>query len=323
MPLFTFIVPVYNRPDEVAELLASLAAQTDRDFDVVLVEDGSKLPCSEVAEAYRDRLTIHYYAKENTGAGPSRNYGIARSEGEYLLFVDSDCILPPDYIAQTKAALAAQPADYWGGPDRAHPHFNAMQRAISFTMTSWLTTGGIRGTRQNKKFNPRTFNMGIRRSLMQQLGGFLPFWPGEDLELAIRARKQGYTLRLFPQVWVYHKRRNTLKSYYRQVRNFGRLRIHVHSLHPEALKPMHLLPAAYTCFTLAMLLLWWVWLPYTLVLPGLWLLYQLALLAESSLKNGLKVGLLSLVTTQIMMFGYGLGLMGAAWRRWVQGKPVV
>jgi len=326
-PTFSFIVPVYNRPEEVQELLQSLAEQTDTDFELILVEDGSTRPCRQVADAYAHQLQIHYYAKENTGAGPSRNYGIERASGTYLLFVDSDCILPPHYIAHTRAALAAQPLDYWGGPDRAHPHFSPLQRAISFSMTSWLTTGGIRGTRQNKVFNPRTFNMGVRAELMRRLGGFSPFWPGEDLELAIRARAQGIYTALVPAAWVYHKRRSTLHSFFRQVRSFGRMRIHVYHRQRTGLKPMHFLPALYLLGTLSMpiwvglgLLTGQAWL--ALVPPALWLGYNLLLLLGAGLKNGLRVALLSFLSTQVMFFGYGSCLLWGLWQRYVRGRPL-
>ncbi|MBX3102937.1 MAG: glycosyltransferase [Bacteroidetes bacterium] len=322
-PLFSVVVPVYNRPDEALELLTSLAAQTCRDFELILVEDGSREPCGHLVGQFAGQVSIRYFAKDNTGAGDSRNFGIRQATGKYVVFFDSDCIIPPEYFARVKARLAAGDIDFWGGPDRAHPDFNALQKAISFTMTSWLTTGGIRGTRQSKGFLPRSFNMGIRREALQQLGGFGSFWPGEDLELAIRARKLGLRIALIPEAFVYHKRRTSLHRYYKQVRNFGRMRIHVYSLQGTGLKPLHWMPFAYMLYSWLMFPLAVLCWPAGLWFPALFGCYNLLLLGLSAVKHrSLSIGLLSVVTTQVMMYGYGLGLSGAFIRRYLLGKPV-
>jgi glycosyltransferase involved in cell wall biosynthesis len=323
-PLFSVVVPVYNRPDEAAELLASLAAQTCLDFELILVEDGSRLPCGHLVPQYQHLFALRYFVKENTGAGDSRNFGMAQAQGTYVVFFDSDCIIPPHYFETVKAQLAAAEVDYWGGPDRAHPHFNPLQKAISFTMTSWLTTGGIRGTRQSKGFLPRSFNMGIRRTALLQLGGFGKFWPGEDLELAIRARKLGLRIALFPEAYVYHKRRTSLGKFYKQVRNFGRMRIHVYSLQGTGLKLMHWLPFGYVVFTLSILVAMAMLPLVGWPMLGMWVGYQgLHLLLAIGSTRSLGTGLLSSLTTQVMMLGYGWGLFSAWVRRYVLGKPVV
>lgn len=211
---YSFIIPVYNRPDEVDELLQSLLEQTFRDFEVIVVEDGSSVPCRDVTLKYADRLDLHYYTKPNSGPGQTRNYGAERSHGEYLIILDSDCILPPGYLDAVEAELQAAPADAFGGPDRAHASFTPIQKAINYSMTSFFTTGGIRGGKKKMdKFYPRSFNMGIRRDVYQALGGFSRMRFGEDIDLSIRIFKGGYRCRLFPGAWVYHKRRTDLKKF--------------------------------------------------------------------------------------------------------------
>ena len=170
---YSFIIPVYNRPDEVDELLDSLIRQTVRDFEVVVVEDGSAVPCKEIVDKYASSLTIHYYSKENSGPGQTRNYGVERANGEYMLILDSDCIIPEGYLEAVEAELCKKPADAFGGPDRAHESFSDVQKAINYAMTSFFTTGGIRGGKKKlDKFYPRSFNMGVRKDVYQALGGF-------------------------------------------------------------------------------------------------------------------------------------------------------
>ena len=211
---YSFIIPVYNRPDEVDELLDSLTRQTIRDFEVVVVEDGSSVPCKEVVDKYADRLTIHYYNKANSGPGQTRNYGVERANGEYMLILDSDCILPEKYLEMVEADLQRQKADAFGGPDRAHESFTDVQKAINYAMTSFFTTGGIRGGKKKlDKFYPRSFNMGVRKDVYQALGGFSKMRFGEDIDFSIRIFKGRYQCRLFPEAWVWHKRLQTANHF--------------------------------------------------------------------------------------------------------------
>ena len=208
MVKYSFVVPVFNRPDEVDELLASLSRQTLTCFEVVVVEDGSEVPCEQVCQKYADRLRLHYYMKPNSGPGQSRNYGVERAQGEYVIILDSDVVLPEGYLAAVDEELRRLPADAFGGPDAAHPSFTPVQKAISYSMTSFFTTGGIRGGKKKlDKFYPRSFNMGIRRDVYQQLEGFSAMRFGEDIDFSIRIFKGGYRCRLFPEAWVWHKRR--------------------------------------------------------------------------------------------------------------------
>ena len=338
---YSFIIPVYNRPDEVDELLDSLTRQTLRDFEVVVVEDGSAIPCREVVSKYAGRLTVHYYNKENSGPGQTRNYGVERANGEYMLILDSDCILPEDYLEEVEAELRAKKADAFGGPDRAHHSFTDVQKAINYAMTSFFTTGGIRGGKKKlDKFYPRSFNMGIRKDVYQALGGFSKMRFGEDIDFSIRIFKAGYACRLFPKAWVWHKRRTDLKKFFKQVHNSGIARINLYKKYPESLKLVHMLPAVFTLgvFVLMLLLLMGIGLgvsiqtgmlqvelPLGVILCSLAVLpllcYALLIVVDSCLKNrSVKVALLSVPASFIQLIGYGSGFIRAWWKRCVCSK---
>lgn len=211
---YSFVIPVFNRPDEVDELLESLTKQSLQDFEVLIVEDGSSQPCQEVAERYADALNVRYFMKENSGPGGSRNYGVERAKGEYVIILDSDVVLPEGYLQAVDAELNAAPCDAFGGPDRAHESFTPMQKAINYAMTSFFTTGGIRGGKKKMdKFYPRSFNMGVRRTVYAALNGFSNMRFGEDIDFSTRIFEQGYACRLFPEAWVWHKRRTDLRKF--------------------------------------------------------------------------------------------------------------
>lgn len=315
---YSVIIPVYNRPDEVNELLESLTLQTCKDFEVVVVEDGSSIPCQEVVEKYSDRLDIHYYNKPNSGPGQTRNYGAERSHGEYLIILDSDCILPPGYFEAVEKELQSSPVDAFGGPDRAHASFTDIQKAINYSMTSFFTTGGIRGGKKKMdKFYPRSFNMGVRRSVYQTLGGFSKMRFGEDIDFSIRIFKAGYRCRLFPSAWVYHKRRTDLKKFFKQVHNSGIARINLYKKYPESLKLVHLLPALFTLGTV-LLLICAIFCPYAL-LPLL--AYALLVCIDSTIQNGnIRIGLYSIAAAYIQLIGYGTGFWRAWWNRCIYQK---
>lgn len=323
---YSVIIPVFNRPDEVDELLESLTGQTEKDFDVVVVEDGSANPCEEVCRKYADRLSIHYFAKDNSGPGPSRNYGVERAEGDYVLILDSDCVLPPGYMEAVSKELESDPCDASGGPDRAHESFTQVQKAISYSMTSFFTTGGIRGGKKKMdKFYPRSFNMGVKRSVYNALGGFSRMRFGEDIDFSIRIFKGGYECRLFPDAWVWHKRRTDMDKFFRQVFNSGIARINLMKRHPGSLKLVHLLPAAFTVGVILLLVLSlilrflgsWIWI-YTLLPIEI---YCLLLFIDSSVKNkSMSIGILSVEAAFVQLFGYGFGFIKAWWQRCVLNK---
>ena len=307
---FSIIIPVYNRPQEVDELLESLTHQTFKDFEVVVVEDGSNEKCDEVCQKYAEELPVCYYFKPNSGPGPSRNYGAERSQGEYLIILDSDVIVPDNYLEIIQQELDREPCDAFGGPDRAHPSFTPIQKAINYSMTSFFTTGGIRGGKQKlDKFYPRSFNLGIKKSVYEALGGFSPMRYGEDIDLSSRIFKGGFSCRLFPEAFVYHKRRVKFSSFFRQVKHSGEARVMLRKMHPETFKLVHLLPAAFVVGNLMLLLLGlfhhWLW--FTPIL-----LYCLLVFGDSLLKNkSLKVALLSVPAAYTQLFGYGMGFLKA------------
>ena len=324
---YSVIVPVYNRPDEVDELLQSLTQQSFRDFEVVIVEDGSKIPCEEVVKKFQSQLAIRYYSKPNSGPGQTRNYAAERSQGEYLLILDSDCILPPGYLQAVEDELQASPAEAFGGPDRAHDSFTPVQKAINYAMTSFFTTGGIRGGKKKMdKFYPRSFNMGVRADVYQKLGGFSKMRFGEDIDFSIRIFKAGCRCRLFPEAWVWHKRRTDFRKFFKQVHNSGIARINLFKKYPESLKLVHLLPAVFTVGVAVLLLSM-----LLSVVPGAsillplgaspLLLFSLIIFLDSSLQNkSLKIGVLSILAAFIQLTGYGTGFLRAWWKRCVLGK---
>ncbi len=315
----SLIIPVYNRPQEVDELLSSLCHQEATNFEVILVEDGSDIDCKSVAERYAQTLNIRYFYKSNSGPGESRNYGAKQAKGDYLLILDSDCIIPPGYVAEVNRELSSEPCDAFGGPDRAHDSFSDMQKAINYGMTSFFTTGGIRGGAKKKldKFYPRSFNMGIRREVYESLNGFSDMRFGEDIDFSIRLFKSGYKVRLFPDAWVYHKRRVDLRKFYKQVHNSGIARINLYKKYPDSLKLVHLLPAVFTVGNLILAGTSFVC-GYSL-LPLL--LYALTICVDATRTNkSLKVGFLAIPAAYVQLFGYGLGFLGAAWQRVILGK---
>ena len=324
---YSVIVPVFNRPEEVNELLASLCRQTLKDFEVIIVEDGSDVESRDVCRRYCDRLDIIYYAKENGGPGLARNTGAEHASGEYLIILDSDVVLPEEYLQAVDDELRRQPADAFGGPDAAHPDFTPVQKAISYSMTSFFTTGGIRGGKKKlDKFYPRSFNMGIRREVYRSLGGFSTMRFGEDIDFSYRICEAGYSTRLFPEAWVWHKRRTDFRKFYRQVYNSGIARINLEKRHPGTMKAVHLLPAVFTVGTLALVFLsavgfvadvcWLMLLPWVPIV-----LYALIIFADSALKSrSLRVGLLSVPAAFVQLMGYGMGFIKAWWKRCVKGE---
>ena len=311
------------------ELLESLSNQTLKDFEVIIVEDGSTRNCKDVCDKYADILALHYYAKENSGPGQSRNYGAERASGDYLLILDSDVVLHEGYIQAVEDSLKETPAEAFGGPDAAHPSFTPVQKAISYSMTSFFTTGGIRGGKTKlDKFYPRSFNMGIRRDVYLQLGGFSKMRFGEDIDFSYRIVEAGYKPRLFPEAWVWHKRRTDFRKFFRQVYNSGIARINLEKRHPGTLKLVHLLPTVFTVGVIGLILIsavgrllmyycgndQWRWLCLLPWLPII--IYSILILTDSTIRNkSLKVGLLSVPAAFVQLMGYGLGFIESWWKR--------
>lgn len=305
---FSFIIPVYNRPEETKELLESLSNQIDTGFEIVIVEDGSSLKSDEVVITFTNELNISYLYKTNTGPGDSRNFGMQNAKGNYYIILDSDCILPPDYFINVKKALQEDYVDCFGGPDKALDSFSDTQKAINYAMTSFFTTGGIRGGSEKVgKFQPRSFNMGLSKKAFEDSNGFGLIHPGEDPDLSIRLWKKGYQTRLIKEAYVYHKRRIDWNKFYTQVNKFGKARPILDSWYPEYAKITFWLPTlflGFIFFALVMLL-------FSFYLPIIILIvYFLALFIDSTLrnKNG-KVGIMSITATLIQFYGYGKGFL--------------
>jgi glycosyltransferase involved in cell wall biosynthesis len=300
----------------VDELLESLTKQTLKDFEVIIVEDGSIKPCKDVCEKYANILDLHYYAKENSGPGQSRNYGAERSNGEWLIILDSDVVLPEGYLEAVEKSLASStPIEAWGGPDAAHPSFTPVQKAISYSMTSFFTTGGIRGGKAKlDKFYPRSFNMGIRRDVYLKLEGFTKMRFGEDIDFSYRIVEAGYMPRLFPEAWVWHKRRTDFRKFFRQVYNSGIARINLEKRHPGTMKLVHLLPTVFTLGVIGLLLITFI---FTYACVPI-ILYSAIIFIDSSIKNkSLWVGLLSIPAAFVQLMGYGFGFIESWWKRCV------
>jgi glycosyltransferase involved in cell wall biosynthesis len=304
---FSLIVPIYDRPDEAHELLESLSMQTYTGFELVLVEDGSSRPCTDEVKKFQSKINIRYIVKENTGRSDTRNVGMKNANGDYFIFFDSDCIIPSHYLETVNRALNEDYVDCFGGPDKELPSFSVMQRAINYAMTSFWTTGGIRGGKVNmEKFKPRTFNMGFSRSVYEAVGGFKDMY-GEDVDLSIRIDNAGFTTKLYHDAYVYHKRRVNLKRFYRQVHIFGQARINLYKLYPNSLKPVHILPALFVLGSIALIIpvlfvSWWF-----LAFPAI---YILLLFFDSLAKTkNLRIAGFSLMASFIQIYGYGLGFI--------------
>ena len=327
---YSIIVPVYNRPDEVDELLQSLCNQTVKDFEVLIVEDGSQRDCKAVVDKYIDRLDVKYFMKQNSGPGQTRNDGAEHANGEWLIILDSDVVLPQGYLEAVDRSINQGIAAF-GGPDAAHPSFTPVQKAISYSMTSFFTTGGIRGGKAKlDKFYPRSFNMGIRRDVYLQLGGFSKMRFGEDIDFSYRIVEAGYSPKLFPDAWVWHKRRTDFKKFFRQVYNSGIARINLEKRHPGTMKLVHLLPTVFTIGVISLILISAVgralmhyvdraqfyWMCFAPWIPII--LYSALICIDSTIKNkSLKVGLLSVPAAFVQLMGYGLGFIESWWKRCV------
>jgi len=309
--LYSLIIPVYNRPDEVDELLASLSQlDYNEDFEIVIIEDGSSIKCDDVVKNFYEKLNISYYYKENSGPGDSRNYGMKKAKGDYFIIFDSDCIIPKNYLAEVSLALNEGYVDCFGGPDKALDSFSDIQKAINFTMTSFLTTGGIRGGSEKiDKFQPRSFNMGLSRKAFEASNGFGNIHPGEDPDLSIRLWNLGFETKLFPKAYVYHKRRIDWEKFTVQVNKFGKARPILNSWYPQHNKITFFFPTVFIIGLFLSVLLYVVSQKFDYLLQ-LYFLYFLALFLVSSYQNkSFKIGILSIKAVWKQFYGYGTGFI--------------
>lgn len=308
---FSIIIPLYNRPQEIDELLYTLTLQTYSQFEVLIIEDGSKNDAQEIVKSYADQLDIHYHFKENAGQGFARNYGFERAKGDYFIIFDSDILVPEDYLEIVKNCLYQHHLDAYGGPDAAHESFTPVQKAISYAMTSPFTTGGIRGNKKHVgQFHPRSFNMGVSRRAWQKVGGFILTRLGEDIEYSIRIHENGFKIGLIPEAKVYHKRRTSFYQFYKQLHFFGRARINIYKHFPKELKLVHFFPAVFTLGIGFTILCNFIYLPLAYVCNFLVLIYFMLIFFHSwSVNKSLKVAFLSIISSFIQLTAYGLGFM--------------
>ncbi|WP_411274445.1 glycosyltransferase [Daejeonella sp.] len=314
---FSIIIPLYNRPQEIDELLHTLTKQTYLQFEVLVIEDGSINGAEEIVKSYSDRLDIRYFYKENEGQGFTRNYGFARAKGDYFVVFDSDCLIPEHYLEIVKDYLFEHQLDAYGGPDGAHKSFTPIQKAISYAMTSPFTTGGIRGNKKHiGQFHPRSFNMGISREVWEKTGGFILTRLGEDIEFSIRVQSLGFKIGLVPGAIVYHKRRTSFTQFYRQLHFFGRARINIYKHFPAELKIVHFFPACFTIFLLLSLILNLLKQPLAAFCNTMLALFVLLIFFHSMAMNrSVKVAFLSILASLVQLVAYGMGFMQDLWKR--------
>jgi len=310
---FSVIIPVYNRPGELKELLESLKNQAYKNFEVIVVEDGSEFKSDSVVQEYDKDLDIKYFYKQNSGPGQSRNYGSEKASGAYHVFFDSDCIIPEKYFEYVNNRLEKEPVDAYGGPDMAHPDFSAVQKSINYSMTSFFTTGGIRGGMKNeKKFHPRSFNMGFSKKVYETTGGFSKMRFGEDVDMSLRIIENGFSTTLIKEAAVYHKRRVDFRKFFKQVYNSGIARINLYKRHPNSLKLVHFLPAGFTIGLLLLLALG-IFSGYFFILIGLFIL--LIFFDSLRINKSLNVALLSVVASFVQLTAYGMGFIKSFYKR--------
>ncbi|MGA0560534.1 glycosyltransferase [Larkinella sp. VNQ87] len=315
---FSVIIPVYNRPDELRELLDSLCRQTRIPDEIVVVEDGSVSRSDQVVEQFKNRLTIQYYFKPNGGQGFARNYGFERATGDYFVIFDSDALVPPHYFESVEQRLTTDWLDAYGGPDAAHPSFTPIQKAISYSMTSPFTTGGIRGSKKNLggQYHPRSFNMGFSRKVYETIGGYKISRMGEDIEFAIRIIENRFKTGLIPEAFIYHKRRTNLGQFYRQTRFFGRARINIARFYPSELRLVHTFPALFTLFVFSVPVWWFIHPVLFGIAVSALLLFSVLVFGDAFRKEkSLKVAFLSIEAAFVQLLGYGIGFLKEGWKR--------
>lgn len=319
---FSIIIPLYNRPQEIKELLESLTLQTYHNFEVLVIEDGSVNDAEAIVNTFTDKLNLRYFKKQNEGQGFTRNFGFERAKGDYFVIFDSDCLIPPAYLQIVNDSLAKNYLDAYGGPDGAHESFTPTQKAISYSMTSPFTTGGIRGNKKGiGQFHPRSFNMGVSRQAWEKAGGFIITRLGEDIEYSIRIHSLGFKIGLIPDAIVYHKRRTNFYQFYKQLHFFGRARINISKFFPQELKLVHFFPAAFTVGVILTIILNLFGSVLAPVGNFILLIFTLLIFFHAWWKNkSLKIAFLSIIAAFTQLIAYGLGFIQDFWKRKVLSR---
>ncbi|TKT87447.1 glycosyltransferase [Dyadobacter frigoris] len=318
MRKYSVIIPVYNRPDELQELLTCLATQAYKNFEVIIIEDGSKVKSDLIVQSFQQKLDIHYFYKENGGQGFARNTGFEKASGNYFILLDSDALIEPDYLSVVDQKLNLDFVDLYGGPDTDHPSFSPIQKAISYSMTSFITTGGIRGKKNNMGgiFHPRSFNMGLSRAVYELTGGFQTSRMGEDILFSIGALRLGFRSALIPEAFIYHKRRTEFAQFFRQLKFFGRARINIARFYPEELKLVHTIPFLFTAGVISIPFWFWIFKPFFyLGIAGVLLIIVALFFDALRSTKSVKVAFLGIIAAFVQLFGYGTGFIQEGWTR--------
>ncbi|HUH28780.1 glycosyltransferase [Gelidibacter sp.] len=305
---FSFIIPVYNRPEEVRELLESFTKlEGNYEYSICIVEDGSSISSEKVIGQFAKQLDISYYFKENSGPGDSRNYGMTRAKGNYFIILDSDVLLPENYLQVVSKSLTDHYTDCFGGPDAAHASFSKLQKAINFAMTSFITTGGIRGGKDSEDFQPRSFNMGLSKKAFEVSGGFGTIHPGEDPDLSLRLLNLGFKSKLIKDAYVYHKRRISWTKFYQQVHKFGMVRPILNTWHPKSERFIYWLPTLFSigfALSIVLFLFQLKWLLY------IYIIYFLVAFLTALISSGsILIAFLAVIAIGVQFFGYGYGFL--------------
>ncbi len=324
MRKFSIIIPVYNRPQELDELLATLTLQNYSSFEVLVIDDGSTVLSDEVVHKYEQQLNIKYFYKENSGQGFTRNFGFEKSTGDYFIILDSDVLVPENYLTIVNEAIDKDGLDAFGGPDKEHPSFTPVQKAISYAMTSLYTTGGIRGHQKRlAAFHPRSFNMGLSREVYSRCCGFIITRMAEDLEFSIRIIEAGFKVGLIPEAYVFHKRRTSFSQFFKQLMFFGRGRINVWRYFPQELKIVHTFPVFFLLAFLIMLVMPFINLTLFLLIFMAFLIYFVLIIVDSYKKfRDLKLAGMCVLASFIQLTAYGIGFIYESFLH-IFGKKIV
>lgn len=316
---FSVVVPTFSRPDEVTELLTSLVEQHDKNFEVIIADGSLDDSVNKVIQNFKDKLNLIYLYKKALGISESRNWGVENAKGDFVVFFDSDCVIPPGYFVEVNGYLRDHPLDAYGGPDKAGENFNFKQKAISYAMTSFFTTGGIRGRKSHVgQYQPRSFNMGIKRQVFNELNGFSRLKVSEDIDLSMRLRKKGFLSGLIENAYVFHKRRSTFYKFFRQVVSFGSGRIDLQKRHGDALKPVHLLPSMFVLYIAGGILISLISKPVFIAWAASLILYLAAIFIDASIQYRNPIlGLMSVYAALVMLTGYGTGMLKAIFMRFI------
>ena len=329
---YSIIIPSFNRADELSELLKSFE-QLDfpKDaYEVIIADDGSTDTTAELVKKFQDKksFTLTYCSQQNKGLGAARNLGMENAAGDFFVFVDSDVTVPPHWLNEIDLGLSREKADAFGGPDTYLDSFPALLKAINYSMTSFITTGGLRGKKGRKlaKFYPRSFNMGLSRKLQEKIGGFGNLRHGQDIEYSSRIIRSGAKVFFAEKAFVFHKRRTNLRRFLRQVFNWGIARINLYQIDPSMFEPLHAAPAAALILVLtvsaaAVFSPLFFWLFKIGLVSGL--LVLLFSMADAAIKyKQLKPSFYLPLVIPIQVFAYGAGFIYNFIRRAVFKKDV-